>query len=514
MEQIMVEELETIEDAVLRQTKMFFHSERQDIHALYHSYSMKMIFLNKEGYTIFELFKNSKRIKNVLYEYQNSLDRKDQKIFLEHLSDTIEIIRQLSKGGFLLKEEFDESIFLKEIQEESVFEPRIDGMYILPTLACNFSCKYCDIIQGDLRKDHHRRMEKMSKETMKKGIDLFINNVSKTRDIKKWIIFYGGEPLLYPDLVKFGVEYLRKEEILFAFGKRGVDISLLTNGSLIEDDMIKFFKDFNVGVGISLDGREADNDKMRQYPDGKGTFKDAVRGLKILQKHSLNPGISFTIGTHNLNELEENTRFLVEELGVKSVNYNILNEIEVAKNPAFVEAKLAIDKIINVSHYLEEKDSYEDRIARRWPSFIEKNYYFNDCAGCGGQIVLLPDRHIGPCHVFSGSKRYFIPLKEDIDFRNEPIWKEWARRSPFNTPQCYNCNLISICGGGCPYRGYCRKGSIWEIDEDMCRDSVSKILELYIWKAYEKRKEIFEDTLNEKEAYKKKLFPIPVLKWV
>lgn len=461
-------------------------------------------FLNEEGFNLFRRFERSKTMKNALMEYKNELRKENQKIFLNNLSESIRMIEELTRKGFLIKEGFDDSQFLKQIQK-SDFSPRISGMYIIPTFGCNFLCRYCNI-QWNLKRRTNR---KMSKESLKKGIDLFIKNVDLIEDSEKYVTFYGGEPLLCFDIVKFAIEYLRKEEALGSFGKLDLGIDVITNGSLITEDIAKFFKDFNVGVAFSLDGREIDNDKMRQYPDGRGTFKDTVRGLRICQKYSLNIGISFTSGIHNASNLMENVKFLVEELGVKAISYNIIHDFQRGKNPAYVDLKLVIKNMMKTFSYLEGKGVFDERILRRWDSFIEKRPYPHDCSACGGQIVLLPDGYVVPCHVFSALKKYCIPLREDIDFRNEPVWQEWAKHSPFNMPQCKECNLITICGGGCPYSAMIRHGSIWDVDKDLCHEFVSKVLELYIWKAYDRMK----DLPKEKEE-KKGLFPIPITKWV
>jgi len=63
---------------------------------------------------------------------------------------------------------------------------------------------------------------------------------------------FGGEPLLVPlkdleDLWAWGLE---------RFGRNGVQ----TNGSLIQDEHIRLFKKYRVGVGISIDGPDELND--------------------------------------------------------------------------------------------------------------------------------------------------------------------------------------------------------------------------------------------------------------
>jgi uncharacterized protein len=420
------------------------------------------------------------------------------------------VVEELTKKGFLFKERFDESCYLNEVKKLFFVEPTMELMYLLPTLACNFACRYC-YIEGNLRKKSNK---KMSKEMAKRGIDLFIKNINRTEERRKQIIFYGGEPLLHYDLVKFAIEYIRQQEILCAFGKKGVNIILLTNGSLMTNEIAEFLKNFKVGVGLSVDGMKDVNDKMRQYPDGRGTFKDIQKGFEVLKKYSINPGISLTVGKHNINILLENIKFFEQEWGIRHITCNLSHPIQTKENPAELDSELAIKRIIECSSYLEEKGIHENRFMRRWESFIEKENCFNDCAGCGNQFVLLPDGYIGPCQGFSGSKKYYIPLRDDIDFRNEPIWKEWAKRSPFNMPECYDCNLISICGGGCPYASSTRHGSIWKIDEDKCHKHIFPILEFYIWKYYDRIKELKGKVTEEVRDEKEKPFSIPVVEWV
>ncbi len=87
----------------------------------------------------------------------------------------------------------------------------------------------------------------------------------------------GGEPLLRSDL----------EEILRMISDSGFAIFLLTNGTLVDEDMSRMLAAIPVkGVQVSLEGPQDIHDLIR----GKGSFASAIRGAR----HLLDAGITVT----------------------------------------------------------------------------------------------------------------------------------------------------------------------------------------------------------------------------
>lgn len=92
---------------------------------------------------------------------------------------------------------------------------------------CTMHCRYC---YGD-GGNYGGPKELMHKEVAKKAVDFFLAN---SGDHKKCeIIFFGGEPLLNMPVLKFVVNYARKE-----FGKKGkiIQFGLTTNATLLMVD--------------------------------------------------------------------------------------------------------------------------------------------------------------------------------------------------------------------------------------------------------------------------------------
>jgi uncharacterized protein len=146
---------------------------------------------------------------------------------------------------------------------------------IVPTLRCNFTCKYCYAY----RTSEERTETDMSPETMDKTIDFIFSTPLDKYNIE----FTGGEPLLRFDLVKRAI--LRAEDLASKSGKK-VIFSLVTNGTYINEEMIPFFKEHRVGICFSLDGPKEVHDGNRRLTKGnKPTYDIVIEKIELLRKH-------------------------------------------------------------------------------------------------------------------------------------------------------------------------------------------------------------------------------------
>jgi len=85
------------------------------------------------------------------------------------------------------------------------------------------------------------------------------------------LLFYGGEPLLERQLIYDVVDYtkaLRKDTGHIFYYK------MTTNGTLLDEEFLKFAKDANLTIGFSCDGPAQDD--CRKFHDGTGSM-DVLR---------------------------------------------------------------------------------------------------------------------------------------------------------------------------------------------------------------------------------------------
>ena len=80
--------------------------------------------------------------------------------------------------------------------------------------------------------------------------------------------WHGGETLMRP------ISFYRKALALqqkYAKGRR-VDNCIQTNGTLLNDEWCRFFKENNFLVGVSIDGPQEFHDEYRRNRQGQPSF--------------------------------------------------------------------------------------------------------------------------------------------------------------------------------------------------------------------------------------------------
>ncbi len=161
---------------------------------------------------------------------------------------------------------------------------------------CNLDCSYCFVDKENLEKVSSNVPE------LKKGISFFLKHSTKRPTIN----FTGGEPLLYWGELKELIEYLKRNEKKKAF------IVLSSNGTLLNKERSEFLAENNIGLSVSLDGKQDVNDVTRVFKNDKerSVFKTVWKNIKNLNKEKIKISLVFTPST--VNRLTENIKFFVE----------------------------------------------------------------------------------------------------------------------------------------------------------------------------------------------------------
>ncbi len=140
---------------------------------------------------------------------------------------------------------------------------KIGNCYIEITSKCNLSCKHC------YNQSPKNPNEEISYKAICSLVDnLFISNA-------KSITLSGGEPLLHKNFLK----------ILDYITKRGLNATIVTNGTLINTKFIEYIKKYSLlTLQISLDGATAEtNDIVR----GHGSFNKTIHNIDQLKKSGI-----------------------------------------------------------------------------------------------------------------------------------------------------------------------------------------------------------------------------------
>ncbi|MFW6007908.1 MAG: radical SAM protein [archaeon] len=137
---------------------------------------------------------------------------------------------------------------------------------ILVTLKCNCDCKYC--YQQDKETEY-------TWNQIKEQLDNFLHH--HTRNQYHHINIFGGEPFLALDMIIKIINYIEIEN-----GINDLQYYIITNGTIINDQIIKFLKNNKkVNVGISLDGINEIDNKFRNFKNSnKNIHKIVISNIK------------------------------------------------------------------------------------------------------------------------------------------------------------------------------------------------------------------------------------------
>lgn len=209
-------------------------------------------------------------------------------------------------------------------------------LVIQPTPFCNLDCSYCYL-------NDKNNPEKMKVNTLHKVLCQVLNSGIITKETT--IVWHAGEPLSTP--IKHFRELLNCVQEVDH--NKYFHHSIQTNGIIIDDQWCKLFNEYDIDIGISIDGPLKINDSFRVDRKGKGTFDKAIQGLNLLKKHNVKHHIIAVLTEESLERPEEILDFFIK-LDVCRLGFNI-EEIEgVNSKSSAYKSLININRFFNLAH--------------------------------------------------------------------------------------------------------------------------------------------------------------------
>lgn len=451
----------------------FAHSyDLGDAVALYHSLRMKPVYLSKDAFEGLQAWLAS--------PFCDKIENAPERIYTE--------VQELAKFKILTRDENEDDRILQFVKSK-IPSPAVNVCYMILSEQCNLACKYCFLGNNDCGKRSNFLMENMSVETADKAINFFIRQIKVSgldvEENKPVLIFYGGEPLVNFEILEYTatrINELREKEQCI----RNIEMSMVTNGLLLNEEKVRRLHELGVAIAISIDGFTEEANSMRVDVAGKPVFSRILEKLDMCKAMGVDVSLSVTLSEETIKNTKDILK-LVDTYGVKAFGFNIMMSSDTFVPPQSYNeaaAQFIIDEFIE----LRERGIYEDRMMRKLKSFSKAQVYFSDCAATtGGQIVIAPNGQVGICHGCLHNKEYFVAHIDDDDFVavKDKNFIEWSQLTPVNHEECMDCPALGICGGGCPINAMHLKpgNTIHSIDERFCVHS-QKTLEFFIRDLY------------------------------
>lgn len=167
---------------------------------------------------------------------------------------------------------------------------------------CNLDCSYCYITGMD--------KESMSFQIADSYLDKLEQTVTEHGLTSVTIRFAGGEPTLRKKLIAHICDQMQKRPLLKNINTNFI---LITNGTVINSDLLSLIKSHSISVCISIDGLGKWHDKTRPFRgSGKNSFKKIFRNLNTYTENEIRPNILTTITEENVLGIPELSRFLID----------------------------------------------------------------------------------------------------------------------------------------------------------------------------------------------------------
>ncbi|MEO5356411.1 MAG: radical SAM protein [Nitrospirae bacterium YQR-1] len=323
------------------------------------------------------------------------------------------------------------------------------------TNKCNLTCKHC------YSSANEELQSTMSIETIAGVLPQL-----KESGVKM-VILSGGEPLLRQDIF----------DIAGIMRKSGLNLTLSTNGLLINENIIDKIKDSFQYVGISIDGEPGVHDHFR----GRfGAYDSSIRAIGLCMEAGINVGVRFTLSNLTYRSLPHIFR-LVEEMKIPKLYISHIvtsgrgKDLMLPKRQEYLSSvRLTINKTIeyfkeggitkivtgnNDSEAVVFLNTVQEQLPEVYPILLQSLTHWG---GNQAGVKLMNINHRGEVR----PDPFFVHNCGNLHENSlTSIWNSnglltMLREKPRKVKgKCMNCEYLAICNGNCRARAYAFYGT-------------------------------------------------------
>ncbi len=316
-----------------------------------------------------------------------------------------------------LLQKIDELDVLSHIDEkEGYMDIQLEQVYFSLTHRCNLNCIHCSVDAKNLLEDDF-----FNTKQIKDIIDKIVECNPKA------IIFTGGEPLVRKDFL---------EILKYTSQKYTGTISLMTNGTLINDENVHDLIGYIQNIDISIDGIDEETCSLVR---GKGVYSKVIESVKLLQRNGFSKiSLSMVFG--------ENNYYLKTEF---------LNQNKILGTRAVPRVFTAIGRGEKSKEFFLNKNGDSDKEKENNNlTEIKKTIHSCSCGAGYKEILINYDGSIYPCNLLTGDKYKICNVNDigsikdfftNINLRKSNAFHNLNCIQPDIFDRCKNCNVNIFC---------------------------------------------------------------------
>ena len=318
---------------------------------------------------------------------------------------------------------------------------------------CNLKCTYCI----DSLQDQGKRTF-MSDPVLTKVIREALRYGDRMAPVA--FIWYGGEPLLaginfFERIVQLQKEYNR-------IYKRQIRNSVQTNGTLLDQEWIRWFARHRFQVGVSIDGTQDLHNRYRPTRGGGATWDRAIQGYKLAQKEGIAGRALITVHAETGKQGHKVIRNLYQ-LGIRAIGLNPYFEPDPRRDHSnqahlFISSSRytqflldAIETWLQIgdpSFSIREIDNLVKILVGTTPDLCVFN------GTCHHFITVFPDGNVYPCDAIPPSPEVLfgnITTQSLDEIFSSESYQNFLKRVHTTTRLCQQCPLGQFCHNGCTH---------------------------------------------------------------
>jgi radical SAM protein with 4Fe4S-binding SPASM domain len=293
------------------------------------------------------------------------------------------------------------------------------------TYRCNNKCVhcYCNLPEND----EQATKDELTTEEIKKLLDDLASMGSL------WLLITGGEPLLRPDF----------EEIYLYAKKKGFLITLFSNGTLINENIIKILSGYPpFYMEITLYG--ATKETYEKVTRVKGSYENCIRGISKIIDAGIKlrlKTMALTINQHEIEAMDRVARemrceFRFDQMINKRLDSNTYSD------PAAY--RISPEDTVRLDTEFPQRMKEFKEFCERMVCEPVKSDRLINCGAVWSSIQILPNGTVLPCSMLIKMGRSIRErsLKEIWEVHFQKIID--LKRNIFL--KCDNCTLQNLCG--------------------------------------------------------------------
>jgi uncharacterized protein len=353
---------------------------------------------------------------------------------------------------------------------------------LLVTTACNLNCAGCFASGGDygLGRQH------MSAEIIEATIAYLSRQIRRlhgdgfTGRSSFGLHFFGGEPFIVFDRVRHATENAVTEaaELSRELGREITpDFFITTNGTLLDADKVRFLRENNFTVLVSIDG--PDHDARRAYASGKGSLAKAIGTFRDLREAGITTRLNTVVLDRDMPDFGETLRWFKRAVYRDEPSLSIYHTFSFQREGPGMPVGMCGNMYPGASmdKYVAELKDFNSAGYQIYEVALRKKMAtggtFYKCSSGVKRIAVSPSGRVYPCQGFvdPALDMGFI-LDPHFDHHESPTAHRMAQRNIATLTPCRDCVFSALCPHNvdCAARAHYTLGAIGEIDVNgMCR---------------------------------------------